>query len=93
MSKHVADEINSKTKTMNEAGEVFAVDHFHVDHKTKGVININNNETQITNNVSNVEIKMVQIIYNLVRPKTNFVQNAQNADFLQKFVVSQTSTI
>ena len=93
MSIHVADKINNITKTFNEAGEVFAADHIHVDHKTQGVNNINNNETQITNNVSNVEINMIGIIYNLVRPKTEFVQNAQNADILQKFVVPQTSTI
>ena len=54
------------------------------------VNNINNNETQNPNNVSNVEISMARIIYNLVRQKTKIVQNAQNADILQKFAVLQT---
>ena len=33
---HVADKINSTTKTINEAGEIFAADHIHLDHKTQG---------------------------------------------------------
>ena len=86
---HVADKTNSTTRTISEVGAVLAADRIHVDHKTQGVSNINNNETQIPNSVSSVEINMVQI-YNLVRQKTKFAQNAQNEDTLQKFVVLQT---
>ena len=86
---HVADKTNSTTRTISEVGAVFAADRIHVDHKTQGVSNINNNETQIPNSVSSVENNMVRIIYNLVRQKTKFAQNTQNADPLQKFAVLQ----
>ena len=60
---------------------------FRVDHKTQGVNSINNNETQIQDNVISVEINMVRTIYNHVRQKTKFSRNAQNADTSQKFAV------
>ena len=87
---HVAHKNNSITRTISEVGAVFAADRIHVDHKTLGVSNINNNKTQVPNSVSSVEINMVRIIYNLIRQKTKFAQNAQNADPLQKFTVLQT---
>ena len=72
---------NQQYNQNNQPGRaVFAADLIHVDHKTQGVSNINNNETQIPNSVSSVEINMVQIIYNHVRQKTKFAQNARNAD-------------
>ena len=86
---HVADKTNSTTRTISEVGAVFAADPIHVYHKTQGVNIINNNETQVPNSVSSVEINMVRIIYNLVRQKTKFAQKAQNADTLQKFAVLQ----
>ena len=76
MSEHVAHNINNITKTINEAGEVFADDHTHVDHIMQEVNRINNNETQSTNNVLNVETNIVQTTYNLVQLKTKFGQNA-----------------
>ena len=56
---HLADKTNSTNKTINEVGEVFSADNFQVDHRTQGVSNISNNETQIPNNVSSVEINIV----------------------------------
>ena len=61
MLKHVADKTNSTTRTISEVGAIFAADRIHVDHKTQGVSNINNNDTQIPNIVSSVEINMVRI--------------------------------
>ena len=87
---HVADKTNSTTRKISEVGAVFAADRIHVDHKTQGVSNINNNETQVPNSVSSVENNMDRIIYNLVRQKTKFAQNTQKADTLQKFAVLQT---
>ena len=66
---HVADKINNTTRTINEVGKIFATEHIHVVLKTQRVSNINNNETQIPNNVSSVEINLVRIIYNLARQK------------------------
>ena len=86
----MAEKTNSTTRTISEVGAVFVADRIHVDHKTQGASNINNNETKIPNSVSSVEINMVRIIYNLVRQKTKFAQNAQNADTLQKFAGLQT---
>ena len=69
---HAADKTSSTTKTINEVGAVFAGDRIHVDHKTQGVSNINNNETQTQNNVISVEINMVRTICNHVQQKTKF---------------------
>ena len=62
----------------------------HVDHKTQEVNSIHNNETQIQDNVISVGINMARTIYNHVRQKIKFAQNAQNADTSQKFVALQT---
>ena len=86
---HVADKTSSTIKTISEVGVVSAADRIHVDHKTQGVSN-NNNETKIQDNVISVGINMVRTIYNHVQQKTKFARNAQNADILQKFVVLQT---
>ena len=70
------------TKTHKEVGVVSADDHIHVDHKTQE----DNKEITLQtlrNNVINAEINTIRIIFNLVRLKTNFVQNAPNEAILQ----------
>ena len=54
----MADKINNTIKTISEVGVVFAADRIHMDHKTQEVNSINNNETQIQENVISVGINM-----------------------------------
>ena len=85
---YVADKTNRTTRTIREVGAVFAADRIHVDHKTQGVSNINNNETQNPNSVLSVEINMVQIIYNHVRQKTKCAKRGHFAKVCQSTKVN-----
>ena len=69
------DRQNQQYNQNNQRGRGgFRGSRIHVDHKTQEVNSINNNETQIQDNVVSVGINMVQTIYNHVRQKTKLLE-------------------